>query len=121
MTWKGEKKMTALGVWLPKLFGVAATSGGYSTLAAIGAAGTVAAGATAAKSVVSSMTPDIPATPEAPKTPDPGVPQASQISSEKYAEARSIQRRRGLLANITTSGMGLLSGATTTKKKLLGE
>jgi hypothetical protein len=121
MKWKGEKEMTTLGAWLPKLFGVAATSGGYTTLATIGAAGTAVAGASAAKSVVSSMVPDIPPTPKAPKTPDPGVPQASQISSEKYAEARSIQRRRGLLANITTSGMGLLSSASTSKKKLLGE
>lgn len=104
--------------FIPELFGLTGTAASAATGAL-----TVGAGLAGANALKSAITPPTPApTPATKKTiTSPEVGAAQQVQSEQAAAYEELKKRRGRSYTIATSGMGLLSAAPLTTKKLLGQ
>ena len=104
--------------FIPQLFGLTGTAAAVTTGAL-----TVGAGLAGANALKSAVTPSIPtptaATEQIITSPEVGATQ--QVQSEQAAAYEELKKKKGRTSTIATSGMGLLSAAPLTTKKLLGQ
>ena len=104
--------------FIPQLFGLTGAAATAATTALT--VGGIYAGANAMKDVMTPSTPTPTAATEQIIT-SPEVGATQQVQSEQAAAYEELKKKKGRTSTIATSGMGLLSAAPLTTKKLLGQ